>query len=47
MRSGSQVETRPRFYEDVLKCNVYEIKDSHGNRLYYGLRKKIGIDEEE
>ena len=46
-RESGGDKMRPRFYEDVLKCSVYEIKDSHCNRLYYGLRKKIGMDEEE
>lgn len=46
-RESGGDKTRPRFYEDVLKCSVYEIKDSHGNRLYCGLRKKIVVDEEE
>jgi len=45
-RESGGDKTRPRFYEDVLKCSVQEIK-LHGERIFIGLRKREKQLEEE
>ena len=45
-RESGGDKTRPRFYEDVLKCSVQE-KKTNTDRFFIGLRKRETAMEDE